>query len=121
MDKSITTAVDQTLTCLIGELTVTPEKQPVSVRWKDPEGNIILSTNENYVTSPGTLDSSGTQSALLTIKPEQSRKLATSSIYQCSVKSRQYPDSPDTEFIDLKVTVKKSIGKYFSFPFTQKN
>ena len=109
--KSVTTAIDQTLTCSIEGLTVSPKKYPVSVTWKDPDGTEILPDNANYVIKAGTLDDSGTQLAELTIKPVQLRKLASLSTFQCSVQSGQYPSSPRTYFHDVKVTVQKALGK----------
>ena len=115
MATSITTAIDQTLTCSIGGLT--PNGNPATVEWKDPDEITISSNNNNYVINSGSPNDAGSQAAELTIKPEQLRKLTSSTVYKCSVKSGKYSMSPATEFQDVKVAVKKALGNFFIFVF----
>ena len=107
---SVTTAIDQTITCTISELTVTPDTYPATVTWKSPEGVIISSDNEDYTLNPGTPSSFGVQSAKLTIKPGVLKELEPRSVFQCSVRSGEYPQSPDSPFFDVDVTVRFVLG-----------
>ncbi|KAL5250884.1 hypothetical protein ACHWQZ_G016582 [Mnemiopsis leidyi] len=101
--KQVTTAVDQTLTCTIGELDASGT--PVTVTWKDSsDATVSNSDTSNYVLVEGTVDGSGEQNAVLTIK---SAKLASYSAqasftYKCSV---QYSGSPASTEIDVVANV----------------
>ncbi|KAL5251009.1 hypothetical protein ACHWQZ_G016668 [Mnemiopsis leidyi] len=103
--KQVTTAVDQTLTCVIGELEA--NGTPVTVTWKDPGGAVVSATDtSNYNPVAGTVDGTGVQNAVLTIK---TAKLASYSdqasfTYKCSV---QYSGSPASTEIDVVANVLK--------------
>ena len=97
----MTTAVDQTLTCTIGELDASGT--PVTVTWKDPSDGAV-SDGADYVLAQGTVDSNGVQNAELTIK---AAKLASFSgqasfTYKCSV---GYSGSPASAAIDVVANV----------------
>ena len=99
--KQVTTAVDQTLTCTIGELD--NSGTPVTVTWTDPS-NGAVSDGSDYVLAQGTVDGSGVQNAELTIK---AGKLASFSgqasfTYKCSV---GYSGSPASAPIDVVANV----------------
>ena len=103
--KSITTAVDQTLTCTISGLDTS---YPVTVTWKDPNGAAVLNSDtNNYAMSPGTVDSSGNQIAVLTIKAAKLADYASSTAltYKCLVKSSQYASSPESGDVDVVANV----------------
>lgn len=101
--KQVTTAVDQTLTCTIGELDASGT--PVTVTWTDPSnGAVSDGDTANYVLAQGTVDGSGVQNAELTIK---AAKLASftgqaSFTYKCSV---GYDGSPASAPIDVVANV----------------
>ena len=103
--KQVTTAVDQTLTCTIKELD--PNGTPVRVTWKDSaDATVEESDTSNYGLAAGTVDDSGVQNAVLTIK---TTKLAyfkdeTSFTYKCSV---QYSGSPASAPINVVANVLK--------------
>ena len=106
--KDVTTAVDQMLTCAISGLDAT---HPVVVTWKDPADGAV-SDDDNYDLVAGTVDGSGVQNAVLTVKVA---KLATfdsqtSFTYKCSVTSSQYSDSPPSSYVDVVANVVK-LGK----------
>ena len=104
--KNITTAVDQTLTCTIGELD--PSGTPATVTWKDNDNaEVLTGDTANYGFSRGSVDGNGNQVAELTIK---STKLAdfislSSVTYKCSVQSGQYTDSPASGDINVTATI----------------
>ena len=106
--KDITTAVDQTLTCTIGGLDAN-SGTPATVTWKDNADQVLTSDTQNYGLEQGSVDGSGNQVAVLTIK---AAKLAaftslSSVTYKCSVKSGQYTDSPATSNVEVKATILK--------------
>ena len=106
--KDVTTAVDQMLTCAINGLDAT---HAVVVTWKDPADGAV-SDDDNYDLLAGTVDGSGVQNAVLTVKVA---KLATfdsqtSFTYKCSVTSSQYSDSPPSSDVDVVANVVK-LGK----------
>ena len=108
--KSVTTAVQQTLTCTIGGL---DSGHPVTVAWKDPDGAAVPDTGDtNYSLSQGSVDGSGNQEAVLTIKPTKLSSFAsqTTFTYKCSVTSSQYSGSPASSEIDVVANVVK-LGK----------
>ena len=94
--KDVTTAVDQTLTCTISDLDATHH---VVVTWQDPAGGEVKADDaDNYDLSAETVDASGVQKAVLTVKVA---KLAAfvgqaSFTYKCSVTSSQYSGSPSS-------------------------
>ncbi|KAL5249910.1 hypothetical protein ACHWQZ_G015848 [Mnemiopsis leidyi] len=95
--KQVTTAVDQTLTCVIGELE--PSGDPVTVTWKDPSGVAVLdSDTTNYGLAQGTVDGSGVQNAVLTIKVAKLSGFSSSFTYKCSA---QYTGSPSSGEIEV--------------------
>ena len=105
--KSVTTAVDQTLTCTIRGLTA--NGGAATVVWEDPDG-VTVADNAEYDVSNGTPDSSGTQTAELTIKAAKlTSDFANESsfTYKCAVKSSLYPNSPTTTDIDVVANVLK--------------
>ena len=95
------------MTCTIGGLTASGTA--ATVVWKDPLDKTV-SEDEDYDIYNGTPDSSGTQSAELTIKKA---KLTSDFVdqstftYKCSVKSTLYPDSPISSDVNVEVTVLK--------------
>jgi len=106
--KDVTTAVDQMLTCAINGLDAT---HAVVVTWKDPADGAV-SDDDDYDLVAGTVDGSGVQNAVLTVKVA---KLATfdgqtSFTYKCSVTSSQYSDSPPSSDVDVVANVVK-LGK----------
>ena len=110
--KSVTTAVDQTLTCTIRGLTA--NGAAATVVWKDPDGTTVAD-NAEYDISYGTPDGIGTQSAELTIKAAKLTSdfaSVSSFTYKCAVKSSLYPNSPMTSDIDIIANVLK-LGKNF--------
>ena len=103
----MTTDVDQTLTCKIGEL---DDSHPVTVAWKDPDDAAVSdSDTNNYGLSQGEVDGSGNQEAVLTIKPAKLLSFGSDSTftYKCSVTSSQYSDSPASSEIDVVANVLK--------------
>ena len=70
----------------------------------------ISSDNENYILYPGTPTSLGVQSAELTIKPGVLKELEPQSVFQCSVRSGEYPQSPDSPYFNVDVTVRFALG-----------
>ena len=84
-----TTAVAQTLTCNIGNVT-----QAVKVTWKDKDGNMIKTGQGGYTIEQGTVESSTKiQKSTLKIEPSVLSGLGSSVTYKCAAKSIQYSDS----------------------------
>ena len=103
----VTTAVDQTLTCTIGELDVIGGTL-VNVVWKDPDDlTVSVSDTTNYVVSQGRVDGTGIQLAELTIKAAKLADFAAESsfTYKCSVTSSQYADSPASSDVNVVAKV----------------
>ena len=110
--KSVTTAVEQTLTCEIGGL---DSGHPVTVVWKDPDGAVVFNTDTtNYSLYPGTVVG-GNQAAVLTIKPPKllSYKNKATFTYKCSVTSSQYSDSSASSEVDVIANVLKLGWSWF--------
>ena len=108
----MTTAVDQTLTCTIGELDA--NGAAVTVSWKDPSGNVVSASDiPNYELTPGAVDGSGVQNAELKIKAQKMGTFSsqTTFTYKCSVTSSQYPGSPASEDVDVVANV-LTFGKF---------
>ena len=100
--KQVTTAVDQTLTCVIEELDT--NGTPVTVTWKDPTDTVVEdSDTTNYVLSQGEVQS-GVQNAELTVKAVRLASFSgqSSFTYKCSV---QYSGSPASSNIDVVANV----------------
>ena len=100
--KQVTTAVDQTLTCVIEELDT--NGTPVTVTWKDPtDTEVEDSDTTNYVLSQGEVQS-GVQKAELTVKAVKLASFSGQSLftYKCSV---QYPGSPASSDIDVVANI----------------
>ena len=97
------------LTCAISGLDAT---HAVVVTWKDPADGAV-SDDDNYDLLAGTVDGSGVQNAVLTIKAD---KLAdafasqSSFTYKCSVTSSQYTASPPSTEVDVVANV-VTLGK----------
>ena len=92
MSKKVTTAVEQTLTCIIGELDA--NGTPVTVKWRDPDDNKVSEADSsNYSLFPGAVDSNGVQNAKLTITALKLAEFSslTTFTHKCSV---QYSGSP---------------------------
>ena len=109
--KSITTNVDQTLTCKIGGL---DSGYPVTVTWKDNDNRKISDTDTiNYGLYPGTVQMNGNQEAILNIKHTKLLSLndKQSITHKCAVKSSQYPNSPASDEIDVVANVLVTSGK----------
>ena len=93
------------MTCTVEEL---DQNHPVTVTWKDKDGaTVSTSDNTNYEMTQGTVDVTGKQDAVLTIK---TAKLATftgvtSVTYKCSVKSTQFTSSPASTDVDVVATI----------------
>ena len=100
-------AVDQTLTCTIGELDASGTA--VTVTWKDPSGGPVSSDTTNYELTPGTVDGSGVQNAEMKIKAGKLADFSgqTTFTYKCSA---QYSGSPASTEIDVVANV-KTFGK----------
>ena len=100
--KQVTTAVDQTLTCVIEELDT--NGTPVTVTWKDPTDTVVGdSDTTNFVLSQGEVQS-GVQNAELTVKAAKLASFSgqSSFTYKCSV---QYSGSPASSDIDVVANV----------------
>ena len=99
--KPITTTVDQKLTCTIGGL---DQGYLVTITWKEPGGTVISTSDiNNYEMTQGTVDETGRQEAVLTIKTAKLVTFisASSVTYKCSVRSTQYDASPISTDIDV--------------------
>ena len=86
---------------------------PVTVAWKDPDNAAVSDTDTtNYGLSQGTVDGSGNQEAVLTIKTAKlsSFKDKASFTYKCSAKSSQYPESPESSEVEVVANV-VTLGK----------
>ena len=91
VDRSVSTKVDQVLTCSISDLS-----QDALITWIDPDDNVISdSDNNNYVIDQGTYVF-GRKVSTLTIKQRVFESLPTNSVFKCKLKSAAYPEfSPD--------------------------
>ena len=98
--------MEQTLTCTVRELDASGD--PVTIIWKDPTGAVVEeSDTTNYAVNQGTIDESGVQNAVLTIKPAQLTSFSsqTTFTYKCSVTSSQYSSSPASSEVDVVANV----------------
>ena len=96
-----TTAVDQTLTCNIGDVT-----QAVDVTWKNNDGEDITDGVGGYTITKGTVDGSNVQTSTLKITATTLDTLDTSSplTWKCAARSTLYPDSEKSTYSDVVVT-----------------
>ena len=110
---SVTTAVDQVISCDISGLGGTVA---ATVQWLGPDSDTpVVSDIAKYVVDQGATSFSnandGTQKTTLTIKPAELGTLTGTPKYKCSVKSGEYSTSPAYKK-ELTVTV-LSYGKLF--------
>ena len=105
-----TTAVAQTLTCKIGDVT-----EAVDVTWKDKDDNLIKHGQEGYVVTNGTVDESDVQVSTLTIEPSILSNVNNTLpvTWKCSAKSTLFPDSSTSPDQNVVVTF-LALGKIFS-------
>ena len=96
-----TTAVDQTFTCNIRDVT-----QAVDVTWKDETGGDITHNQGGYTINKGTVNGSNVQKSTLTITAATLGALDTSSplTWKCAASSTLYPDSEKSTYYDVVVT-----------------
>ena len=97
------------MTCTISGLDA---NNAVAVTWKDPDGATV-SDDVNYDLLAGTVDGSGVQNAVLTIKAAKLAAAFTgqsSFTYKCSVTSSQYTASPPSTEVDVVANV-VTLGK----------
>ena len=96
-----TTAVDQTLTCNIGDVT-----QAVDVTWKKSDGGDVATGVGGYTITKGTVDGNNVQASTLTITAATLASLTTSSplTWKCAAKSTLYTDSAKSADSDVVVT-----------------
>ena len=96
-----TVAVDQTLTCNIGDVT-----QAVDVTWKDKDDKAITDGQGGYTFAKGSVDGSDIQASTLTITAATLAALNTASpvTWKCAAKSTLYADSEKSTDSDVVVT-----------------
>ena len=96
-----TTAVDQTLTCNIGDVT-----QAVHVTWKNNDDEDITDGVGGYTITKGTVDGSNVQTSTLKIAATTLDTLDTSSplTWKCAARSMLYPDSEKSTDFNVIVT-----------------
>ena len=95
-----TTAVAQTLTCNIGDVT-----QAVDVSWKDSAGAAVTDGAGGYTITKGSVETN-VQASTLTIAADTLKALDTASplTWKCAAKSTLYSDSEISTFSDVVVT-----------------
>ena len=107
-DKSVTTAVNQIISCDISGL-----EAAATVEWLGPDNDTPIDEGDttNYLVVQGAF-SGGNQKTTLTILPAKLVVIASSSpaTYKCSVKSGHYAASLASK-ADVVVTVFKAFGK----------
>ena len=84
-----------------------------TIIWKDNDGAEVKGTDTtNYDLEAGTVDGSGVQNAVLTVKIAKLSAFTSDSsfTYKCSVTSSQYPDSPPSSDVDVVANV-VTLGK----------
>ena len=103
--KDITLAVEQTLACNIGDLDAS---KPVTVTWTESDGKAVAN-GDDYSIAQGTVDGSGNQISVLTIKTAKLKTFTSPSsvTYKCSVKSSLYATSPTSANVDVVGNVLK--------------
>ena len=101
--KLVTLSVEQTLTCTIGELDLNGE---VVVTWRETSGGTPLINDDNYGIEQGTVNATGIQDSVLTIKAAKMSTLSGPSFtYKCSARSGQYPTSTESTELDVVANV----------------
>ena len=96
------------MTCTISGLDA---NKAVAVTWNDP-GSATVSDDNDYDLLAGTVDGSGVQNAVLTIKAAKLEAFSSVSsfTYKCSVTSSQYTASPPSTEVDVVANV-VTLGK----------
>ena len=98
-----TTAVAQTLTCNIGDVT-----QAVDVSWKKSDGSDVVNGQDGYTVVTGSVVGTDQESTLeITAKTlATERDTSTDPLtWKCAAKSTQYPDdSEKSSYQDVVVT-----------------
>ena len=100
--KNLALAIDQTLTCTVSDLV--EGQGAVDVFWRESAEGAVLgdADSDMYSIDEGTVTSDGTQVSILTIKVAKLETIDESSVtYKCSARSTQYPDSAESEQIDV--------------------
>ena len=101
--KLVTVSVEQTLTCTISELDLNGE---VVVTWRETSGGTPLINDDNYGIEQGTVNATGIQDSVLTIKAAKMSTLSGPSFtYKCSARSGQYPTSAESTELDVVANV----------------
>ena len=97
-----TTAVPQTLTCIIGDVT-----QAVDVSWKNSDDGNVVDGQDGYTVVPGSVAGS-VQESTLVIEADTLKALTDTSTpltWKCAAKSTQYPDDSErSPYQDVVVT-----------------
>jgi len=99
------------LTCTINGLDASGAA--ATIIWKDTDGTEVKGTDTtNYDLEAGTVDGSGVQNAVLTVKIAKLAAFVSDSsfTYKCSVMSSQYPASPPSTEVDVVANV-VTLGK----------
>ena len=99
--KNLALAIDQTLTCTVSGLV--DGQDAVNVFWRESAGGDALEDGDMYAINEGTVNPEGTQESILTIKVAKLETITDESslTYKCSARSTQYPDSAESEQIDV--------------------
>ena len=87
-----TTAVSQTLTCNIGDVT-----QAVDVSWKKSDESDVVNGQDGYTVVPGSVEGTN-QKSTLEIEANTLKALGDTSTpltWKCAAKSTQYPDDSE--------------------------
>ena len=95
-----TSAVDQTLSCKVGNVT-----DAVYFTWKDTDDNDIGDLTEGYSINQGTVDDNNEQTSTLTISVAILGALDTSSplTWKCAAQSLQFPESAKSAYSEVVV------------------
>ena len=97
-----TTAVAQTLTCNVGDVT-----QAVDVSWKDSDGNAITDGQGGYIITKGPVDDNNVQKSTLTVSARTLGALSNTAsplTWKCAAKSTLYAESEISPYFDVVVT-----------------
>ena len=107
VDRTVTTAKDQTITCSISGLS-----QDTPVTWVDPDNNDISSTDtDNYVIDQGNLVF-GIKASTLTIKAAKIDALTSGDKFKCKLKSSRYATYSPEVINEMTLTF-LTLGKLF--------
>ena len=112
-----TTAVAQTLTCIIGDVT-----EAVVITWKEKDDNPIRDGQEGYDIKNKRVNKRNVQVTTLTIEPSVLANEDTTlpGVWKCSAKSTQYPDSDTSPDQNVVVTF-LNFGKIVESVFLKSN